>query len=251
MSKTHNVLQVLHLFAAPSAGRGLRVAEIAQALALSTATTYRYVADLVASGFVEKAADGRYVPGPVIVALDRQIRIHDPLIAAARDVMRGLSERSGGTVILARLHGLTVLCVDQVPGRHGPRTVSYERGRSMPLFRGATSLAIFAHMEAEARHRLAQTHAHELEAAGWPAQAEALDARLQPLIDAGWVHTAGQVDADAQGWAVPVHHGRRLLGSLSVVTERERPPPLRVIDALRRAVLRIDGRLLAQGETPW
>ncbi len=123
MTKTGNVLQVLRLFSEQR--HQIRVEDIATMLEVSSATAYRYVADLERAGFVEGAAPGQYVLGPTIVELDRQIRMHDPLIGSASDILRTLSERTGGTTILARLHGRKVVCVDQVPGRHGPRSVSY------------------------------------------------------------------------------------------------------------------------------
>ena len=57
--------------------------------------------------------------------------------------------------------------------------------------------------------------------------------------------TAGEVDADALGWAAAIHQGKRLLGSLSVVLARSHAPadPKRVADQLLRAALRIEGRL--------
>lgn len=39
----------------------------------------------------------------------------DPLIAAAADIMKSLSDRTGGTTILARLHGLRVLGAELMP----------------------------------------------------------------------------------------------------------------------------------------
>jgi len=47
------------------------------------------------------------------------------------------------------------------------------------------------------------------------------------------------------GWATPIHHGKYLLGSMSVVLSRNAPNvvPQRIADQLRRAALRVQGRL--------
>ena len=60
--------------------------------------------------------------------------------------------------------------------------------------------------------------------------------------------TAAEVDAEACGWAAPIHQGELLLGSLSVVMWSQAPNinPQRVADHVLRAALRIGGRL----ETP-
>ena len=248
MTKTVNVLQVLRLFSEQR--HQLRVEEVAAMLAVSGATAYRYVGDLERAGFVECAAPGQYVLGPAIVELDRQIRIHDPLIRSASDILRTLSERTGGTTILARLHGRKVVCVDQVPGRHGPRSVSYERGRAMPLYRGATSTAILAQLDVDTLRDIATKDPAELKRAGLPMAADALLEHLRALRDQDVVHTVGAVDVEAMGWAIAIRHGRQLLGSMSVVLSRDAPNvvPQRVADQLRRAALRVQGRLDADRE---
>jgi DNA-binding IclR family transcriptional regulator len=248
MTKTGNVLQVLRLFSEER--QQVRVADIARLLKVSNATAYRYVSDLERAGLVESSSTGQYVLGPTIVELDRQIRIHDPLIAAAADILRTLSERTGGTTILARSHGRKVVCVDQVPGRHGPKTVSYERGRAMPLYRGATSTVILAHLNRETIRALASEDAAALKKAGLPSRPDALLEYLELLRAQGVVRTEGAVDAEAVGWATPIHHGKHLLGSMSVVLSRNAPDvaPQRVADQLRRAALRVQGRLDAARE---
>ena len=57
--------------------------------------------------------------------------------------------------------------------------------------------------------------------------------------------TAGEIDADAAGWAAAIHHGKRLLGSLSVVLVRHAVPPdaTRIADQVLRAAFRIEARL--------
>ena len=248
MAKTANVLQVLSLFSGNR--RWLRAGDIAELLQVSLPTAYRYVSDLVTAGLVENLSPGIYVLGPAIVELDREIRIHDPLIAAATEIQQALSEATGGTTLLARLHGLKVVCVHHVRGRHGPTMVSYERGRAMPLYRGATSIAILANLDRETIRNLARSDAPALRRAGLPSKPQDLLAHLESLKARDVVHTEGEVDVDARGWATAIHRGKHLLGSMSVVLSRSAPEvsPQRVADQLRRAVLRIQGRLDAAGE---
>jgi len=228
----------------------VRPADIAAELGISNATAYRYVAELERAGLIESVSPGRYVLGPAIVELDRQIRIHDPLIAVASEVMKSLSERSGGTAILARLHGLKVVCVDQVKGRHGPKSVSYERGRAMPLYRGATSTAILAHLDDATLCGLIDSEPDALAHAGLPVEAHALLAHLASIRERGVAVSDSAVDVDTLGWGAPIFHGRRLLGSLSVALARSAPDiaSTRIVDLVRRAALRVQGRLDAHGE---
>ncbi|WAC74616.1 IclR family transcriptional regulator [Roseateles sp. SL47] len=248
MAKTTNVLAVLRLFSERQ--HVVRPQEIASMLDISAATAYRYVAELEQAGLIESVSRGRYVLGPAIVELDRQIRVNDPLIAAASEVMSALSERSGGTCILARLHGLKVVCVAQVRGRNGPGAVSYERGRAMPLYRGATSTVILAHLEQARLRELAEGDQEALASAGLPTEVDALIEHLRAIRTRGVAESAGAVDSDAIAWGAPIFHGRRLLGSLSVVLARSatEKASANMTDLVRRAALRIQGRLEAHEE---
>ena len=65
----------------------------ARKLNVSLATGYRYFNTLVASGMLERLQRNRYVLGPAIVELDRQIRAADPVLKIARPVMVRLLKR--------------------------------------------------------------------------------------------------------------------------------------------------------------
>jgi len=243
MTTTAKVLQVLQLFSDDRTQ--LRASDVIAELGVSSATAYRYMADLEEAGLIERSSVNQYVLGPTIVELDRQIRENDPLLAAAVDIMKTLSERTGGTALLSRLHGRKVVCVHEVRGRFSPAKVSYERGRAMPLYRGATSKIILAHLDADTLRELTKDDAAELRKAGLPTGFEALSNALGTLRADKVAHTAGEVDRGAMGWAVAIHQGRHLLGSLSVVlsSSAPNPSPQRIADQVLRAALRIEGRL--------
>jgi DNA-binding IclR family transcriptional regulator len=243
MTTTAKVLQVLQLFSEERTQ--LRASDVIAELGVSSATAYRYMADLEEAGLIERSSVNQYVLGPTIVELDRQIRENDPLIAVAADIMKTLSERTGGTALLSRLHGRKVVCVHEVRSRFSPAKVSYERGRAMPLYRGATSKIILAHLDADMLRELTKSDAAELRRAGLPSSFEALSQAMAALRADKVCATAGEVDREAMGWAAALHQGRHLLGSLSVVLSRSapNPSPQRIADQVLRAALRIEGRL--------
>ncbi len=84
-----------------------------------------------------------------------------------------------------------------------------------------------------------------LKRAGLPSTPDALLEHLRALKDQDVVHTVGAVDVEAMGWAIAIRHGKHLLGSMSVVLSRDAPDvvPQQVADQLRRAALRVQGRL--------
>lgn len=190
MASADRILQILGLFT--PARPAWTPQEAAHALKLSRASAYRYFAQLEEAGFIEPAPGRRFALGPRIVELDRQIRLADPLVQASVDEMQKLARETGGIALLCRLHKDRVLCIHQERGTRAPRFVSYERGRAMPLHRGATSKVILAFL---------------------PPLPKALEQiRCDRLCVA-----YGEVDPGACGIAVPLEERSRVVGSLSVV----------------------------------
>src|SRR3954447_11472723 len=186
MASADRVLQILALFT--PARPAWTPQDAAQALKIRRAGAYRYLGQGEDAGFIEPVAGHRYALGPRIVELDRQIRLADPLVQASADEMQKLARETGGIALLCRLHKDRVLCIHQERGARVPRFVSYERGRAMPLHRGATSKVILALLPPKEREQLAvRVGANELE-----------EIRRERLCVA-----YGEVDPDACGVAVP------------------------------------------------
>ena len=190
MASADRILEILGLFT--PARPAWSASDAATALKLSRASAYRYFAQLEDAGFIEPGAGHRYALGPRIVELDRQIRLADPLVQASVDEMQTLARETGGIALLCRLHKDRVLCIHQERGARAPRFVSYERGRAMPLHRGATSKVILAFL---------------------PPQPKALEQIRRERLCIAY----GEVDPDACGIAVPLEERSRVVGSLSVV----------------------------------
>src|SRR5215475_1244455 len=137
-------------------------------LEVSTTTAYRYFKQLTKAGLISPVSGASYTLGPAIIQMDRQIQISDPMLTAARPVMADLVQYAaeGATVLLCRLFHDRVMCVHQVMGRGPQEPVSYERGRLMPLFRGATSKIILACLPARTLKSLFAHDATEIARAG-------------------------------------------------------------------------------------
>ena len=124
------------------------VEDAAGQLGVSATTAYRYFKQLTGAGLISPVAGASYTLGPAIIQMDRQIQVSDPVLRAARGVMHTLirARATARPLLLCRLFHDRVMCVHQVLGRGPQAPVSYERGRLMPLFRGATSKIILAHL---------------------------------------------------------------------------------------------------------
>jgi len=246
MASSERLIQLLGLFS--TAQPVLTPARAMAALGASRASIYRYLGQLETAGFVERVPERGYVLGPAIVELDRQIRVTDPLLEAAEGLIDQLSADTGGTVLLCRFHGNRVLCINQAVGLQAPAAISYERGRAMPLYRGATSRIILAFLPRPVLESLWQSYRKDMVKAGLPASFEALCAALAPLREARFCETTGEVDRDARGFATPILDGARILGSLSVVLPAGTLKPAqhaRIVSRLMTAGARIEARIEA------
>lgn len=253
MPATHRILRILGAF---SLERPVITPEwLMQELGVSRASIYRDLGQLASAGLLERVADRGYVLGPMVVELDRQIRLADPLLEAAEELLGPLADETGGTILLCRFHGHKVMCLHQAkPVRaqnagQGGLTVSYERGRAMPLYRGATSKIILACLPQPQLKQLWAAERQTLVAAGLPDDFAQLGKVLRGIRDTGYCVTEGEVDPEAVGFAMPLRDGEHLLGSLSIVMKAALLSP-----ALRKSTLtrlqstagRIEGRLQDQ-----
>lgn len=195
--------------------------QIASALGVSPATAYRYAADLCVSGLLARFSNG-FTLGPRIVELDYTIREHDPLLRVGLPIIRRLCERTGCDVLLTEMFGDRIIAVYHERGAD-PTTVSYSRGRPMPLFRGAGSKVILAHLPVARLQKLKTRHAQDLVEFGsgkdWPA----FRAELAAIRRDGYAVSEGELDPQNVGIGVPVPHGTVLLpGSIVAVMGRTR-----------------------------
>lgn len=250
MASTNRMLRILGLF---DLNRPVITPEwLVEELGVSRASVYRDLGQLAKAGMLERVADRGYVLGPMVVELDRQIRLADPLLEAAGELLGPLAEDTGGTVLLCRFHGNKVMCIHQansLKGRNPALSVSYERGRAMPLYRGATSKIILAYLPQPQLKQLWTAERKTLVAAGLPDDFAQLGKVLAGIREVGHCVTQGEVDPEAVGFAVALRDGEHLLGSLSIVL-----PAASLNATVRKTTLarlqstagRIEGRLQDQ-----
>src|ERR1700746_2222434 len=106
----------------------------------------------------------KYVLGPAIVELDRQVRAADPVLKDARPVMERLLRRlrEPTAVLLCRYYLQRVMCIYQETNRVDDLVSSYERGARRPMFRGATSKVILAYLPPRTIANLWRDHRREI-----------------------------------------------------------------------------------------
>ena len=206
------------------------VDDAAKQLGVSGPTAYRYFKRLTGAGLITPVSGASYTLGPAIIQMDRQIQVSDPVLRAARGVMHTLIPRAGdgSALLLCRLFHDRVMCVHQVLGRGPQAPVSYERGRLIPLFRGATSKIILAHLPARTVKSLFEQNAAEIARDGLGKTLEEFRASLASIRRAGVAVTHGEIDPGRVGVGAPLFdRDRNILGSFSFAL-----PAARADDAL-------------------
>jgi DNA-binding IclR family transcriptional regulator len=219
---TERVIRLLGLF---SLERPVWTAEqIAAELGVVVSSAYRLISALAGAGYIEAMSPGRYVLGPAIIQLDRQIQLTDPLLQAATPVMTDLVgfAPEGSVVLLCRAFRDSVLCVHQIVRGPQPK-VSYERGKPRPLFRGATSKSILVFTPTRQLQRLYKLHAEEIARSGLGESWEEFHAILKRMRKTPFVIGRGEVDAGRFGISAPIlGRDRGAIGSLSYVLDATR-----------------------------
>ncbi|WP_016832648.1 IclR family transcriptional regulator [Herbaspirillum lusitanum] len=218
MGATDRSLSLLRLFTLEQPS--WTAEQVSSKLQVSISTAYRYLLALEEIGLIAAVTTGRYVLGPAIIQLDRQIQLTDPLLTAARPIMNDLVAYApkGSVVLLCRSFSDKVLCIHQVVGDSSPPEVSYDRGRPMPLFRGATSKVILAGLPARKLKSLYADNTPAISQAGLGESWDAFKSKMSSLRKMGHDVTHGELDAGRIGISVPVlNEERQATGSISYV----------------------------------
>jgi DNA-binding IclR family transcriptional regulator len=218
MSTSEKVLSILSLFSIERSEWS--VEQAAEVIGQPVSTTYRHFAVLAKSGFIDSFRAGRYVLGPAAIQLDWLIRKTDPLLGAAQPAMKFLSGAVNrpAVVLLCRFYRDQVMCIDQASAGNPTFAPSYQRGRLMPLARGAASKIILATLSDRDKKSLQARNGTEFAAAGLGTDWAELRASLAAIRDTGYSVTHGEIDKGVIGISAPILDADGApLGSLSYV----------------------------------
>jgi len=182
------------------------VHEIADALSVPASTIYRTVRELVQLGFLDPSFDAHYRLGAVFIDFDRRLRTTDPLIREGTPLLDDLVKAAQVpcAAVVARLHGSRVICVTDAHSPDARIGTSYERGRAMPLLRGATSKAILAQLPKAQLRKVLTSNGQE----GPPSDGEDIARELGDIRRKGFAITRGEVDKGLAGISAPMSSRR-------------------------------------------
>ena len=215
----NRVLRILRLF---EERHVWSVEAIAAEMGTSTSSSYRDVQELIQSGFLAPVVGGGYVLGPAFGRFDWLVRRGDPLIRLSAPRMRELLDATTqrAVAVLSRRYRDQVMCVHQEAGSAPHPITLYERGVAMPLFTGATSKAILAHLGERTLRRIYLDYEEEvrrtLNCASWREFRDQLEA----IRRAGIAVTLSEVAEGRVGIAAPIFASKQVIGGLSLVVHQ-------------------------------
>ncbi|MCM2474566.1 helix-turn-helix domain-containing protein [Rhizobium sp. CG5] len=176
------------------------IQEMAGAMNVPASTVYRTVRELVGQGFLDPSIEAHYRLGAAFIEFDRRLRISDPLIREGDPMLADVMAAANVpcVAVLARLYRDEVICVADRATQDVAVESSYERGRPMPLLRGATSKVILAQLSKARLGKVikAKGHEHVLK--------EEAVAELSAIRRQGYAITRSEVDSGLVGISVPV-----------------------------------------------
>lgn len=220
--------------------------DIAQALDVSMPTAYRYLKTLSDAGLLRRGSDARYTLGPRVVVLDHLIRQADPVLQCGIPIMKELVAQTGFDCVVSSLHGDQLLDTHREYGAL-PADLSYGRGRPRPLFRGGAPKVILAGLPTAQLHKLFNTHAQDIAAAGLPTEWTAFRRTYSQIRKQGFYFSNGELEANLAAIAVPLRQADGgVIAALSLVTTVQRMAvidPAKLTPLIQRAGREISDRL--------
>jgi len=203
----------------------LTVEEAAGLIGASEATAYRYLGELCQAGLLARRT-GAYVLGPKIIELEYITQTCDPIMRAGEKLMRDLADTVGCNVLLCNIYNETIVNVFHAVGRE-PLSLTFTKGRPMPLFRGSQARAILAFLERRRLRRIFDRHRDDPELQRIAADWTAFKALMRETRRRGYYISRGELDADVAGIAAPVFDpDGTVLGSLVLAYPSPHPPPI-------------------------
>jgi DNA-binding IclR family transcriptional regulator len=229
--------------------------ELARETGLARSTLSRLVRFLCARSYLMEQR-GRYVLGFAAIDLGRRAQLQFNLVDLCHDLLEEVAQVTGETVILTGYDESRscVVCLAQIPSRHGGLRVFENIGATYPLYAGASSKAVFAFLPEQQTARVLAGPLPSVNPA-FKVSARKLRAQIADIRKKGYSVTSEETFPGVTGLGVPILTPRgRPLGSIALAGPVHRMGPKTIadctdllIDAGRRASARILGTPAANG----
>ncbi|MFC1407670.1 IclR family transcriptional regulator [Streptacidiphilus sp. N1-12] len=209
--------RALRLIETLIAEQPVRLDTLVERTGLTKSTAYRLMRVLQEEGYAEKFGHDGYRAGPRCAVFAEVGALNVHTYAPVRAILQQLSRATGETVTLHQRAGdLAILVAGAEDETHALRMVS-TLGESNLLVRGASGLAVLAHLDPAEAERIVARYIE-----GRTDRAELLD-RLRTIAGRGFAVSSGVNHPGVRGIAAPVlRDGAPTTMSVAVVGPAER-----------------------------
>lgn len=221
-SVVHRVIEIILLF--QDGQQAFTVDEISRTLDLPKSTTYRLVRILQESGLLAKADTSHYQLGAAFMRLSRAaLNSNRDIRLMALPAMQRIAESVLESVSLMRIINKQVVCIESVEGQHALR-VSIEQGRIQPLYAGASSRVLLAHLPESEWPEYLQFPLKRF-TSNTIIDYDTLKDDLHAVRRDGYAVSDGEIDVGARAVAVPLYNNRdEVVAALSIEAPAMRMP---------------------------
>ncbi|HHY94759.1 MAG TPA: IclR family transcriptional regulator [Firmicutes bacterium] len=200
------------------------VVELAGRAGVPVATAHRLLQVLKKHGFVSQTADKRYRLGLKLMELGMMVWEELDVRTVARPHMEKLAQELEESIYLTLRDGREGVYVEKVESPLNLR-ITEPIGMRLPLYCGASRLAILAFLEPQAVEEILQEAVEK----GELAEPNGVRRKLEEIRRGGFAFTSGEVTRGTAGVAVPIMgHQGGAMASLSAAGPDWRYPPERI-----------------------
>ncbi len=218
----------------------MTVSQIADALQLPSATVYRLIQTLELAGFVDRSSRPYVSLGLRFIDLGQAAlqRIVGQVGPVVQPMLERLTADTGQTSLLVMPTGARATCVLSVESPR-PIRLSYEPGRVLPLFAGASSKVLLPWLSTRIVDAVFAQAAGATLADGTRLSARRLQSDIEAIRGHGYCVSHGERDVDAGAVAAPVLlRGNQIFAGVSVAGPRatfDAPTVAQFVDRVRIA----------------
>jgi DNA-binding IclR family transcriptional regulator len=227
-SGTHTVRAVDRAFSILSAVtiEGATLTELAQHSGLPLPTVLRLLETAQASGFIERTANSRYIPGPALLRIAYKFDPEGMVRSSIRDAIERLRDKTDETVAFDVQEGAERYCVDSLESRQSVRRSRSRLETYRPFYVGAAGKVLIAFGDSERLLRMVPQQ-HSLGSGEIRGVAE-LTEQCEKVRRDGYAFAPMEVDREAWGMAAPVFVEELLYGVLVVSAPMTRSEDIHV-----------------------
>src|SRR5581483_7330062 len=146
-------LRLLHLFS--ESPRGLTAKQVASFSRLPVSTVHRFLANLVASGFLNRDGEGIHHLGIACFAIGQAAAGQLDIRRLSLPYLRELNQQTRETIHLTVRHGLSAVYVEKLDSPE-PVRIHSRIGAAVPLHCTAVGKVMLAYMSPEERNDILQ-----------------------------------------------------------------------------------------------